>query len=231
MSIMSKIFTGAASAVIVTGVAGVLAGTSAKAATPSCGHDCINLFSQKFGHNFVVDAKGQGATDGTPAILFQGSNSDPAEDWSIVGYDPQNPTHVSDYYSNGVVGGAVNVHYGNDVAFEIEYTPWGNSTAECLGTATTPGKGTKVSLQPCGASAKTLWIVDAADVQTYAWRHYVPLINGAGTNFNDPYVLRYPGGNPNDRPRPQLVTWPLLKDSHGVVHDDEEWGVKFGTLK
>ena len=73
----------------------------------------------------------------------------------------------------------------------------------------------KVSLQPCGVSAKTVWILDiplVAGQQSDGcptnplYRLEAPLINGSDTNFSHPFVLTYPGnGNPVDKPRPQLM--------------------------
>ena len=70
------------------------------------------------------------------------------------------------------------------------------------------------TLQPCGESARTLWVVD-----TYAETSgYVPIINGSDTNFSNPYVLHYPGnGYPTDQPRPQFNTHRLQQYSGGEV--------------
>ena len=90
--------------------------------------------------------------------------------------------------------------FPNDPAFELEYTPFGVGSGLCVGVASTAVQGTKVSLQPCGASSKTVWIVDTLDTTI---RHgYVPLINGSDTNFSHPYVLTYPkNAYPTDKPR------------------------------
>src|SRR6266487_1876770 len=83
MSIKSKVFAAAATLTLVGGV-GAVASFSAGAATPSCGHDCIDVFSREFGThahpNFVLDVWRQGAKVGQPIILFRTSNTDPAED-------------------------------------------------------------------------------------------------------------------------------------------------------
>ena len=87
MSFKSKVLAGAASLALVGGVA-VVGGLSASAATPSCGHRCVNLFSKKFSDflttkpPFVVDVYRQGANVGQPIIMFQSSNADPAEDFT-----------------------------------------------------------------------------------------------------------------------------------------------------
>jgi len=67
----------------------MLASGPANAATPSCGHRCVNLFSKKFSDvlttkpGFVLDVLRQGAKVGQPIIMFQSSNADPAEDFTV----------------------------------------------------------------------------------------------------------------------------------------------------
>ena len=105
----------------------------------------------------------------------------------------------------------------------------------CVGIAgLTPANNTKVALEPCGVSARTVWVTDVQNIQrggvfTFP---FVPLINGAGTNFSHPYVLTYPqNGNPNDKPRPQLVTQTLHQFSRGQVYDNQQWSAFFGVLR
>jgi len=104
----------------------------------------------------------------------------------------------------------------------------------CIGTASTPIANTPVSLQPCGVSAKTVWITDRQNVArgglfTFP---YVPLISAAGLNFSNPFVLTYPAnGNPVDKPRPQLVTQNLHQFSRGQVFDNQQWSGFFGVLR
>jgi hypothetical protein len=243
MGLKSKVFAAAATLTLVGGVStvGML---SAAAATPSCGNTCIDIFSREFGThrtpNFVLDVWRQGAKVGQPIILFRTSNTDPAEDInaSFQGF-------VSDFFAAGLVSSAVNLHYGggaagfpDDVAFELEYTPFGVGSGLCVGVASTAAQGTKVSLQPCGASSKTVWIVDTGDSATIN-RGYVPLVNGSDTNFSHPFVLTYPkNGFPTDKPRPQLITQNLtgftgnfLVPVLGTVNDNQLWGADFGVLR
>jgi hypothetical protein len=255
MSFKSKVFAAAATLTLVGGVStvGML---SAAAATPSCGNACINIFSREFGThrtpNFVLDVWRQGAKVGQPIILFRTSNTDPAEDInaSFTG-------SVDDFFAAGLVSSAVELHYGgtraipgvtlaghgaagffNDPAFELEYTPFGVGSGLCVGVASTAVQGSKVSLQPCGASSKTVWIVDAGDSATVN-RGYVPLVNGSDTNFSHPFVLTYPkNGFPTDKPRPQLITQNLtgftgnfLVPVLGTINDNQLWGADFGVLR
>ncbi len=227
MSIKSKVIAAAATLTLVGGVSAV--GTlSASAATPSCGHRCLDLFNREFGTHrspaFVLDVLRQGAKVGQPIILYRTSNSDPAEDFTISAQGT-----VYDFYEAGLASAALNLHYSHFEAYEIEYTPYGADSNLCVGVGSTPADGTKVALEPCGESARTLWVADSYDT---VFGGYVPLINGADTNFSNPYVLNYPGNAyPTDNPRPQLTTWTLSKYSNGAVYDNQLWGANFGVLK
>jgi hypothetical protein len=220
MSIKSKVFAAAATLTLVGGV-GSVAALSAGAATPSCGHDCIDIFSREFGThqqpNYVLDVLRQGAKVGQPVILFRISNSDPAEDFTV---SFQGLT--SEFNAAGLVSNAVALHYGctdghfgansctkgvDDPAFEVEYAPYGVDSGLCVGVAKTAFQNEGVTLQPCGVRANTVWILDPGDSPATINHDYVPVINGSDTNFSHPYVLHYPGNeHPTDTPRPQLNT-------------------------
>jgi hypothetical protein len=246
MSVKSKVLAAAATLTLVSGVgvAGALTAGSASAATPSCGPTCINVFSHQFGThkspNFVVDVLRQGEKVGQPIILFRTANFDPAEDFTVAFQGK-----VSDFFKAGLVSAAVNLHYGggaagfpNDFAFENEYAPFGVDSGLCLGVAATAFQGEGVTLQPCGVSAKTVWIVDTFDSPVTLFNGYVPLINGSDTNFSHPFVLTYPNNSfPTDTPRPQLTVTNITGSSHGpgpvlgTVNVNQLWGAKFGVLK
>ena len=243
MSIKSKVFAAAAALALVGGV-GVAGAVSASAATPSCGFSCIEVFSHNFGThhqpNFILDTLRQGEKVGQPQILFRVSNSDPAEDYTIS-YQGL----VSDFFAAGLVSAAVDLHYGSnlpnandgfpdDFAYEIQYAPFGVDSGLCAGVGTTAVAGTKVALEPCGVSSKTVWIVDSAD-STFSG--YVPLINGSDTNFSQPFVLTYgASAYPTDMPRPQLYVTNLTGFSNGTgnnpsgVDDNQLWGFDQGVL-
>ena len=235
MSFKSKMLAAAATLTLVGGAAGMLASGPANAATPSCGHRCINLFSKKFSDvlttkpPFVADVLRQGAKVGQPIIMFQSSNSDPAEDFTV-----SLQGRVSNFVTAGLVSPALAIHYARDRAWEFQYSPNGVDSGLCIGTASAPITNAGVTLQPCGVSAKTVWITDVQNIErggifTFP---YVPLISGAGSNFSNPFVLTYPqNGNPNDKPRPQLVTQNLHQFSRGQVFDNQQWSAFFGVLR
>jgi hypothetical protein len=227
MSIKSKLLAAAATLTVVGGL-GTAGALSASAATPSCGHNCIDIFSREFGThrhpNYVLDVWRQSAKVGQPIILYRTTNTDKAEDFTVA-----NQGTVSDFFAAGLVSAALNLHYANDQAYEFEYSPNGVGSGLCIGVASTAANLTPVVLVPCGASAKSVWVVDSRDTIRGG---YVPLINGSDTNFSHPYVLHYPGnGHPTDTPRPQLNTFQLQKYSNGTVFDNEMWGANFGVLR
>jgi hypothetical protein len=183
MFIKSKVLAAAAAMALVGGVGavGVFTVGMAGAATPACGEGCPDFFSYTFGDyaqpNFLLDVLRQGEKVGQPIILFRTSNTDPAEDFTIA-----DEGSVSDFSAAGLVSKALDLHYGgagcedydtatatcitfypDDQAYELEYSPFGVDSGLCVGTAATAVNGTEVSLQPCGATAKTTWILDAAD--------------------------------------------------------------------
>jgi hypothetical protein len=271
MSIKSKVLAAATTLALVggAGAAGVLttAGT-ASAATPSCGIACVNLFSYDFGThkspNFTVDVLRQGERVGQPIILFRTSNFDPALDWSVSFQGT-----VADFFAAGLVSSALALHYGciagvnfpncpfnvtstqspaapttknsDYLAVENEYAPFGVDSGLCMGVAATAFSDEGVTLQPCGVSSKTVWVLDTLDQQfTTAWAHgYIPLINGSNTNFSQPFVLSYPNqGFPTDKPRPQLVVLNLTGFQFHVgnlfgtgANSNQLWGATFGELK
>jgi hypothetical protein len=246
MSIKSKVLATAATLTLVGGIgtAGALTAGTASAATPSCGHSCIDVFSHQFGThkspNYVVDVLRQGEKVGQPIILFRTANFDPAEDFTVAFQGT-----VADFFAAGLVSAAVDLHYGggakgfpNDFAFENEYAPFGVDSGLCLGVAATAFNDEGVTLQPCGVSAKTVWIVDTFDSPTTLFNGYVPLINGSDTNFSHPFVLTYPNDSfPTDKPRPQLVVTNITGSSNGpgpvlgTVNVNQLWGADFGILK
>jgi hypothetical protein len=240
MSIKSKVFAAAATLTLIGGVSAVGA-LSASAATPSCGPTCIDLFNNDFGThahpNFALDTLRQGEKVGQPQILFRTANFDPALDYTIS-YQGL----VSDFFAAALVSPEVDLHYGagatgfpDDAAFEVQYSPYGVDSGLCAGVAATAISGEKVTLEPCGVSSKTLWIVDSADTVAHG---YVPLINGSDTNFSQPFVLTYPAAAyPTDMPRPELYVSNLTGSQGangqpfpGTVNSNQLWGADFGQL-
>jgi hypothetical protein len=256
MSIKSKVLAAAATLTLVGGVglAGAVTAGTASAATPSCGISCVDVFSQQLGThltpNYTVDVLRQGEKVGQPIILFRTANFDPALDFTAAFQGT-----VADFFAAGLVGSAVALHYGcvpvsaggafpsciapaqvNDYAFEMEFAPFGVDSGLCVGVASTAFAGEGVTLQQCGSSARTVWIIDQADSSTGRLTplldEYVPLINGSDTNFSHPFVLTYPANSvPTDKPRAQFTVQNLTGFSKEGVESNQMFGADLGILK
>jgi hypothetical protein len=226
MSIKSKVFAVAA-ALVLAGGAGAAGELNASAATPSCGNSCVDLFTQVFSTHmrpsFVLDVLRQGAKAGQPIILYRAANNDPAEDFTV-----SREGTVHEFYQAGLVSASLNLHYSHFEAQEFQYSPNGVGSGLCMGVGKTAVNGTPVALEPCGDTARVLWVVDSYDE---IHGHYVPLINGSDTNFSNPYVLNYPGNSyPTDMPRPQLNVHTLSQYSGGQVFNNQMWSADTGVL-
>jgi hypothetical protein len=223
MSVKGTIAAAAATLAVVGGAAVALT-LPANAATPQCGHSCVDLYSAisaTLDHpSFVIDAFEQGQATGTFVILSGAGNTDPGEDFTIGSQGT-----VNSYFQAGLVSVLVDQNFGSDAAFELQYAPYGAPTGECVGVAATAVAGEHVTLQPCGVSGKTIWIVDSSASITGS---FVSLINGSDTNFSQPYVLTYPAGaSPTDQPAPVLFVTNLQA---GQVPDNQLWSEGTGVL-
>lgn len=107
----------------------------------------------------------------------------------------------------------------SDIGYEYEYAPNGVPSALCLGTATTAGQGTAVTLQQCGLTSKTVWITLSID----DIGGYQPMINGSDTVTSTPYVLTAAtvGGN--------LTTRKMFLVA-GTFSPDQMWANVTGVL-
>jgi hypothetical protein len=250
MSIKSKVLATAASLTMVGGVLAVstlATATAAKAETPSCGafnFFCVDLFSKQFGTHrdpgFIQDVYRQGNRVNQPVILFRISSSDPAEDFTTndlvnpqAGFLPYTVAQLQAISGNTLFTAATANQYANSFVVENEYAPFGVNSGLCAGIAAVPFNGEGVTLQPCGGTARTLWIINSSN-PIFSYIHgYTSLINGANTNFSHPYVLTYPtNGFPTDLPRPQLQVHTIQTFSQGFpfVVTQQLWGADFGTI-
>jgi len=223
MSIKSKVLAGAVALAMVSGTGVALTAGTAKAGTPSCGPECVNLFQARYGTSpaspdFVTDVYKQGQHVGQPIIEFRTSNADPALDWTVA-----NVGKVSEFFAAGLVSASLALHYGciagvnfptcadgagtDLTAVENEYAPFGADSGLCMGVAATATQGEGVTLQPCGVSSKTIWVIDFIGIRGEQIEpvgvYGIPLINGSDTNFSHPFVLTY-SGEPTAIPRAQV---------------------------
>ena len=223
MSLKAKIAAAAATFALAGGGLGMLGTLSASAATPSCGADCKDVYTLKFGPSFLVDTFQGRAAAGQGVILFQASNSDPAED-----FVPDDLGLVSSLYTMGkhsLITPRFNASYGTLEAYEFQYAPLGRKSGFCA--STWPGviahPGYKVRLEPCGHHSNSIWAADTSPDGDTTSGGYNVYINGATDRFSNPLVLNYPDGYPTDMPRPWLNVQPLNDYSDGTVFDNQQW--------
>jgi len=230
MSIKSKVLAVAATLTL-AGSAAMAAALTAHAETPACGSACVELFASS-NPQLILDDPGSVQTTGTPITTFPPSVTNPAEDFTV------SADLVSNYWVEGLVSSVVALHYGceadvdfavcsppenvDDLAFELQFAPAGAPTGECVGVPSTAAQGTEVSLQPCGVSANTIWIVDSSQSISGS---YVPLINATDTNFSAPYVLTSTSTSSGG----SLET-ETLQNQAGQVSSDQLWSEHIGPL-
>jgi hypothetical protein len=216
MSIKGKIVT-AATALTLTVGGGAAWTLTANAATPRCGSSCSDLYSRAFGSGFVLDVLNHVGRAGQPATLARASGASQGEDFRL-----DDLGKVADFHVAGLISGGLSALYGSLSVYEIDYTPNGSSTGLCLGVGTVPGVGTPVVLEPCGVSAKTVWIFDPEPASTGT---YDALISAAtGRNFRHPYSLT------TLIPGTPLVTEPLATNVPGSVLAHQLWSAEAGVL-
>lgn len=144
MLLKNKMMVGLAALALAGGTT-VLAMPAANAATMKCGARCVTLASEKFGASDVVAVGSSSA--GELAAFWYNSGED---------FFGQPEGTVRDFSKAGVISGSLAKTYGSDQIYQYVYAPDGHVTDECLGTS---AGSTAVTLQSCGASPNTLWVV------------------------------------------------------------------------
>ena len=222
MSIKTKVLAAAATLTVAGGLSTV--GTlPAIAATPQCGPHCIQVFSAKFGTSAdpgFVETVFQGVgTVGQPTIVAPPSSTDPAGDLIVPRAGP-----VSAFFAAGLVSAAVNQHYGNELAVQIEFAPLGQPTGLCSALATSAYQNEGLTLQPCSTPGTTVWIVDRADSPGPPSAPF-PIVNGSTTDFTHPFAMII-HGNPAHKRFPQIKVQ-RLRGNPDHVRISQLWGSKF----
>jgi hypothetical protein len=218
---MRKVFIAlaAAASLLAFGATAAQAATHSKPnSTPACGAQCLDIYSQVFGPGRILNAYvpgdlGVGGRSGQKVNLRYASNSHPNEDFTLAADGT-----VGQFCGHELaVTSVACLHYRGDEAIEANWTPYGNETDLCVGTAGPLYPGKPVTLQTCGTYEGTLFIADAAN------KHgkWVPLIDGASASFSHPDVITvFPG---SVRPTDQLKVEPENTLTGGVIPDTQMW--------
>jgi hypothetical protein len=206
----------AASAVGVLALAAAAFGLAiapASAATSQCGSLCTSFYPLSTGTGDVLAVShpsGTSASTGQAVTISAASTTNQGEDWVL-----EIQGTVTDFFEAGLISSAMNLHFGSDEVYEIDYAPDGTWTGKCLGVSSSNGSGS-VTLQPCGVTAATLWAADTADQNGRA----VPLINGNNNNFSAPFGLTASSVGS------QLTSSGL----RAPISLNSDWGLVFGVL-
>jgi hypothetical protein len=227
MSIKSKVLATAAALTLGGGLS--MVGTvAADAATPQCGANCVEVYSMKYATpatlGYVETVLFGIPLRGVPTIVRPASSSNPAEDLVVpLG----GPVAVSQFYAQGMVSAAVNAHFRNEPAVQIEYAPYGKPTGLCTAVAAPAYQDEGLSLQPCSTPGTTVWIIDTADSPGTA-PTYFPIVNGSDTDFVHPFAMTILGN-----PAHQLLTPIIMQHLTGnpaSVPANQLWGSHHGPV-
>lgn len=218
---------------LVTAGALIAAGSTAASAhtvthrdTPACNSTCVSLFGADLGPSVDLNAyvkgdDGIGGKVGTRVNLHLTANFRPNGDW-----EPDITGFVAEYcgfYAGDLFSPTsyVCTHYASFAVIEMDWAPFGNESGLCAGVASAVN-GASVTLQPCGVSAKTVWIADrdhasqggnclnAAPLPVGPATNYCPFINGGDTAFSHPLVLALNTGTSKPQNALQLATENLV---------------------
>lgn len=179
---------------VLAAAAGIAATAApATAATPACSQTCTEVVSPQLAGQtqFAVVPGSAGharrAKAGDHLVFRAGTRADSNED-----FGPAWSTATVGWYCHGgpqQIRGYLCSHDRGDVALEMQWLPGGRQSGLCAGVAAAAA-GEQLTLQKCGRSPRTLWVVDQARAQGGA----APLISGAG-GAADPLVLSVSSGS------------------------------------
>ena len=224
------------------------ADTHVKKDTVACGSLCVSLFSAQLGSQqtlnaFIKGDTGTGGKVGKKVNLHIAGNFRPNGDFepSVSGFVFQYCGFLAnDFFSPTSY---VCTHYPFFDVFELNWAPFGNESALCAGVQTAAVAGENVTLQNCGVSAKTVWVLDrnnatlGTDCRVATTPpvgpgndpsvNYCPWINGGDTKFSQPLVLTLDTGT--QKPTNQLKLEP---ESHvgGLVRTNQLFAFYFGPV-
>ncbi len=225
------IVTLAASAALLTlGSAAAQASVSGNRpyATPACGAQCFDLSSLELGPHTIQNAyirgdNGIGGQAGVRLNLRHASNSRPNQDFTGARVGT-----LSNYCGNLISATSyVCVNYpGNYPVFESNWSPFGNDSGLCAGILRRDVAAQNVTLQPCGASARTMWVGDLANAVANDGRFYTPWVNASDPNYSHPLVLTVDAGT--YLPENQLKVQRLNLLTGSTVPDSQEFTLEPG---
>jgi hypothetical protein len=214
-NIKTKMFTAAALATVAVGGISTVGAFAANAATPPHAQIYSAVNGTSANPNFVETVYQGVAKAGQPTVMDHLDSSNPGQSLII----PRAGT-VSSFYKAGLVSAAVNQHYGNLKAVELEYAPGGTPSGLYVGVATdTAHQNEGLTLQRGEHAGATVFIIDTPDSTNTPG--YFPIISGSTTDFTHPFAMTYPK-NPDHQPA--QIRLDRLNGNPTSVPADQLWG-------
>jgi hypothetical protein len=197
-------------------------------ATPACGHYCFDLSSLVLGPGLIQNAdirkdNGTGGKAGQALSLKTASNTVPDEDFTIAKVGD-----LADFCGNLIsVTSFACLNYPKTFpVYESNWAPFGNQSGLCAGIKIADRDNERVTLQKCGATARTLWV---GDMHAKVTRHkmvYFPWVNASDPDFSHPLVLTVDQSSVH--PGNQLRVDRLNTLTGGAVPDTQEFAMQHG---
>jgi hypothetical protein len=199
---------------------------TATAATQACGENCISVFNRGLGTyerpNIVETILGGKAEVGTSVVLAPVGQNDPAQDTI------PDLRMLDSFYGEGLISKKVYRRWRGFPAVQIQYAPLGVGTGMCVGLDSAPRQGQGLTLQPCGVSARTVWILDIKGVPQ---ERFFAIINSATKKIRRPFAMDYAGPAPEgETPEPIRVRRLEFKGKDRLLPDRQVWGAAQGVL-
>jgi hypothetical protein len=197
-----------------------------KNATTVCGGLCFDLSSALLGPHYIQNAVG-GAT-GTAINLRNDGNAKVNEDFE-AGFVGLLGSFCPNDGGTGLSANSyvcTNYPFFWDV-FEGNFAPDSNETGLCVGLAK-PGIAQRVSLQPCGATERTLFVGDRANGLGGDCRfpgNYCPWVAASDTFLTHPLALRVNAFSKNPK---NVLRVDRENLSGGVVSDNQQFTTEPG---
>jgi hypothetical protein len=131
-----------------------------------------------------------------------------------------------------MVSAGVDDHYGNLLAVQQEYAPYGIGTGLCVGLARAAYQNEGLTLQTCSDPGVTVFIIDTRDSPATAADGYFPIVNASTTDFRRPFAMDLPQDEiASDQQMLQIHVRHLqfLTDEK-TLPDKQLWGFHAGVL-
>ncbi len=178
---------------------------------------------------YVPGDTGGGGKAGQPVVLQRAGDTHPNQDFADSGVDFRVRTSCGN--GSGDLFAPTSYvcrHLRSSFAFEEDWAPYGIDSGLCIGIAAGAGSGAKLTLQPCGESARTVFVEDRAHSVTRGGTFYAPLIVGASSNFSRPLILTVDEGS--HHPANQLVLAPEKVLVGGAVASSQQFAFRYGAV-